>query len=116
VHFWLTDDHGQVLLRTRPYKGLLGGMTELPGTEWRDTVWTVSEALPLAPMPALAWRGAGQVRHGFTHFELILDVFAAHVPVIEATGFAHRLDALDDAALPSVMRKCVRIAGGGVVG
>jgi A/G-specific adenine glycosylase len=103
-----------VLLRTRPYKGLLGGMTELPGTEWRNTPWTLAEALTVAPMQLaslnLAWRGAGQVRHGFTHFELIIDVLAAQVPRIEAEGFAHPLDALDDAALPSVMRKCVRIA------
>jgi hypothetical protein len=53
------------------------------------------------------------VRHGFTHFELIIDVLAAHVPRIEGDGFAHPLTALDDAALPSVMRKCVRIATGG---
>jgi A/G-specific adenine glycosylase len=109
VHFWLTDDRGTVLLRTRPAKGLLGGMTELPGTPWRDSPWTIAEALADAPMLA-AWRGAGQVRHGFTHFELIIDVLAAHVPVIDAEGFAHGLDALDDAALPSVMRKCVRMA------
>ncbi len=109
VHFWLTDDSGRVLLRTRPYKGLLGGMTELPGTEWRNTPWAVDEALADAPMPA-TWRGAGKVRHVFTHFELILDVLAAHVPRIEGEGFAHGLDALDNAALPSVMRKCVRMA------
>jgi A/G-specific adenine glycosylase len=116
VHFWLTDDRRTVLLRTRPYKGLLGGMTELPGTPWRDTPWTTDEALTAAPMQLapleLVWRGAGQVRHGFTHFELVLDVLAAHVPVIEGDGFAHALDALDDAALPSVMRKCVRMALG----
>jgi A/G-specific adenine glycosylase len=116
VHFWLTDDRRTVLLRTRPYKGLLGGMTELPGTPWRDTPWTVDEALTVAPMQSapleLVWRGAGQVRHGFTHFELIIDVLAAHVPVIDGDGFAHALDALDDAALPSVMRKCVRMALG----
>jgi A/G-specific adenine glycosylase len=114
VHFWLTDDRQTVLLRTRPYKGLLGGMTELPGTPWRDTPWTIDEALTVAPMQLApikpAWRAAGQVRHGFTHFELILEVLAAHVPAIEADGFAQALDALDDAALPSVMRKCVRMA------
>ena len=109
VHFWLTDDRRTVLLRTRPTKGLLGGMTELPGTLWRDTPWTIAEALTVAPM-LVEWRGAGQVRHGFTHFELIIDVLAAHVPVIDAEGFAQALDALDDAALPSVMRKCVRMA------
>jgi A/G-specific adenine glycosylase len=112
VHFWLTDDTGSVLLRTRPTKGLLGGMTELPGTLWRAIPWTIEEALTAAPM-RLDWRNAGQVRHGFTHFELIIDVLAAHVPVVEGDGFAWRLDALDDAALPSVMRKCVRMAVGG---
>jgi A/G-specific adenine glycosylase len=112
VHFWLTDHRRTVLLRTRPPKGLLGGMTELPGTAWRDTPWTVAEALADAPTEA-EWRGAGQVRHVFTHFELIIDVLAAHVPVLAGEGFAHPLDALEDAALPSVMWKCVRIAAGG---
>jgi A/G-specific adenine glycosylase len=112
VHFWLTDDRQTVLLRTRPSKGLLGGMTELPGTAWRDTPWTVAEALADAPMP-VEWRAAGQVRHVFTHFELIIDVLSAHVPLIIGEGFAQKLDALEDAALPSVMWKCVRIAGGG---
>ena len=112
VHFWLTDDRRTVLLRTRPYQGLLGGMSELPGTPWRDKPWTIPEALTVAPMQ-LDWRGAGQVRHGFTHFELIIDVLAAHVPLIEAQGVVHSLDALDDAALPSVMRKCVRMAASG---
>ena len=35
VHFWLTDADDNVLLRRRPPEGLLGGMTELPGTDWR---------------------------------------------------------------------------------
>lgn len=109
VHFWLTDDRKRVLLRTRPAEGLLGGMTELPGTAWRDTPWTVAEALADAPVQA-EWRGAGQVRHGFTHFELIIDVLAAHVPEISGKGIAQPLDALEDAALPSVMWKCVRMA------
>jgi A/G-specific adenine glycosylase len=86
-------------------------MTELPGTSWRDTPWTIAEALTVAPMQ-LDWRAAGQVRHGFTHFALIIEVLAAHVAAIDAEGFAHSLDALGDAALPSVMRKCVRVAVG----
>ena len=106
VHFWLTDAPGRVLLRTRPYAGLLGGMTELPGTVWRDTVWGLDEALAFAPVTA-DWRPAGQVRHGFTHFELVIDVMAASVPVIQAEGFVWGLDRLDEVALPSVMRKCV---------
>jgi A/G-specific adenine glycosylase len=109
VHFWLTDHDGNVLLRRRPRDGLLGGMTELPGTAWRETRWNMEEALPLAPMPA-RWRHAGQVRHGFTHFELTIELFAAHVARIEAEGFARPIAMLADEALPSVMLKCVRMA------
>jgi A/G-specific adenine glycosylase len=109
VHFWLIDAEGQVLLRRRPPEGLLGGMTELPGTTWRAEPWLPAEALCFAPMPA-QWRPVGQVRHGFTHFELTIDLYSARVPLIEAAGFARHIDALAHEALPSVMRKCVRLA------
>ena len=56
-----------------------------------------------------------RVRHGFTHFELYLDLFAASVPLIDAEGFQQLVADLDDAALPTVMRKCVTIAQGTVV-
>lgn len=109
VHFWLIDGHDQVLLRRRPPTGLLGGMTELPGTPWRDTPWTAAEALTHAPATA-AWRSAGQVRHGFTHFELVLDLFAAQIDRIVAEGLVRPVAGLGDEALASVMRKCVRLA------
>lgn len=109
AHFWLTDAQGQVLLRQRPPRGLLGGMTELPGTDWRAAPWPEPEALAHAPMPA-AWRRAGQAMHGFTHFELSIDVYAATVPVIEAEGFLRPVTALAEEALPTVMRKCVAVA------
>jgi A/G-specific adenine glycosylase len=112
AHFWLIDQQGQVLLRRRPPKGLLGGMTELPGTDWRATPWPAPEAQTHAPMPA-AWRASGRIRHVFTHFELHLDVYAAQVPAIEAAGFLRPAAALAEEALPSVMRKCVAAAIGG---
>jgi A/G-specific adenine glycosylase len=111
VHFWLTDADGNVLLRRRPPRGLLGGMTELPGTEWRAAPWTAAEWRAFAPMPA-EWRAAGQVRHGLTHFELFLEVVSARVPRIVADGFLRPVAALGAEALPSVMRKCVAMAGG----
>ncbi|HEX4170924.1 MAG TPA: A/G-specific adenine glycosylase [Acetobacteraceae bacterium] len=112
VHFWLTDQGGNVLLRQRPREGLLGGMTELPGTEWRDTAWLAEEALALVPMRA-EWQPAGQVRHGFTHFELTIELFAARVARIEAPGMVRPIATLADEALPSLMRKCVRMACSG---
>ena len=60
VHFWLTDDRQTVLLRTRPTKGLLGGMTELPGTPWRDTPWTIDEAL--GRRADASWNGGVRAR------------------------------------------------------
>jgi A/G-specific adenine glycosylase len=109
--FWLTDSAGQVLLRRRPARGLLGGMTELPGTEWRAAPWPQADALAQGPMAA-AWRPAGQVRHVFTHFELWLDVFAARVKTIAAEGFLRDVNALEAEALPSVMRKAVVLGRG----
>lgn len=111
VHFWLEDFSGQVLLRRRATSGLLGGMTELPGTEWRALAWPAEAALALAPMAA-NWRAAGMVRHGFTHFTLDIALYAARVQRIEAEGFLRPIAALAEEALPSVMRKCVRMAIG----
>jgi A/G-specific adenine glycosylase len=111
VNFWLTDGAGRVLLRRRPPRGLLGGMTELPGTDWRADPWPEPAWLAHAPMPA-AWRPAGEVRHGFTHFELRLAVLSASVPEIAADGFLRPVADLAGEALPSVMRKCVAMALG----
>jgi A/G-specific adenine glycosylase len=63
-----------------------------------------------APMP-VAWRPIGQVHHGFTHFQLTIDLFAAQVGSIEGDGFVHPLTRLHEIALPSVMRKCAQVAG-----
>jgi len=109
AHFWLVDEAGQVLLRRRPAPGLLGGMTELPGTVWRPEPWPIVEALKSAPMRA-AWHPVGEVQHGFTHFTLSLFVFAGRVRRIHADGFLRPVAALADEALPSVMRKCVHLA------
>ena len=104
-----------MLLQRRPATGLLGGMLELPGTAWRAAPFAEAEALREAPAAA-SWRKLGEVRHGFTHFALTLDVYAgtlggagrrnASVP-----GLWRPVGALAGEALPSVMRKCVALAG-----
>src|SRR5439155_9683898 len=73
---------GAVLVRTRALKGLLGGMTEVPTTEWAHDF---DEAGALAAAPRLArakptWQKLpGIVTHVFTHFPLQLVVYAADV-------------------------------------
>jgi A/G-specific adenine glycosylase len=101
AHFLLTDAAGQVLLRRRPPRGLLGGMLEVPGTPWRDAPWAEAEALAHAPVAGLGWRRVpGLARHGFTHFELEMALFAAPVPRLDPPA----------AVLPTVMRKLLALA------
>ena len=109
AQFWLADSAGQVLLRRRPPRGLLGGMLELPGAPWRPEPWSMAEALDHAPQPA-DWQLAGQAVHGFTHFTLTMDVYAAQVERITADGLLRDADALEGEALPTAMRRCVRVA------
>lgn len=118
AHFLLTDAAGQVLLRRRPPSGLLGGMLEVPGAPWRETPWEAAEALAHAPVlpgpgPGLTWaRVPGLARHGFTHFELEMTLYAARVARIEPPPeMAARPLAEALAGLPTVMRKLLVLAG-----
>ena len=105
---------GFVLVRARPAKGLLGGMTEVPTTEWsRDfaAARALEDAPRLATKSPLKWRRLpGVVRHVFTHFPLELEVYAAHVGERTAPPKGTRWAAiatLSEEALPSLMRKVI---------
>ncbi len=101
---------GRVLLRARPEKGLLGAMTEVPGSAWAHD-FDVAQALRSGPRlgAKTKWRKLpGLVRHVFTHFPLELTVFIAQVPRVTAALKGARWVKLADLpgeALPSVMRK-----------
>jgi len=73
---YLLTRGGDVALVRRPAKGLLGGMLALPTSDWRAAPWSDAEALAAAPVAA-AWREAGDIDHGFTHFTLALRVLLA---------------------------------------
>ena len=107
VHFWLQDEAGRVLLRRRAASGLLGGMLELPGTDWRGEPWG-EDAMEAAPAIA-SWRRMGEVRHGFTHFELRIQLYAACVPSIDTDRDLYSPAEIAEEAIPSVMRKCIRL-------
>jgi len=114
IAFWVVDGTGAVLLKRRLEKGLLGGMMEVPSTEWLAAVSSTASANAAAPVPA-EWRVLpGQVRHVFTHFELTLTVWAGRVPGRgdPKLGIWVKPDRFGDYALPSLMMKVVRHAMG----
>ena len=110
VAFWIMNERGEVALKRRPPSGLLGGMLEVPGTDWNATAPSRATALRKGPIKA-AWRWSeGTVRHVFTHFALELRVAAASVkgrPIKDALWTP--IDRLGEAALPSVMRKVAKL-------
>jgi A/G-specific adenine glycosylase len=113
--FVVLREDGAVLVRRRPREGLLGGMTEVPGTDWSavfdlaDAQRMTGQLLPF--VPAIAWRRLpGSVRHVFTHFPLELTVFVARTPNGASAPRGMRfvkLDRLGGEALPTLMRKVV---------
>jgi A/G-specific adenine glycosylase len=113
---------GAVLVRRRAAKGLLGGMTEVPTSEWHadfDAARALADAPSFAAARggrAVSWRRIpGVVTHVFTHFPLELAVFAARPPKSTAAPDGTRWLAREDiaaAALPSVMRKVLAHALG----
>jgi A/G-specific adenine glycosylase len=101
---------GAVLLRKRKEDGLLGGMAEVPGTDWtaRRDGETTAEA---APFPA-DWRFSGRIAHVFTHFALDLAVFRADVGDMTAPPdhWWASSQAIHSEALPTVMKKAIETA------
>ena len=114
VAFWIVAPDGSVLLRRRVESGLLGGMMEVPSTDWvPDGVWTTAEAIKQAPVQA-DWREVtGMVRHTFTHFHLELTVLAARVDDPSGIdGVWCAPGQFSAYALPTVMKKVVRVGVG----
>ncbi len=96
---------GAWLLETRPEKGLLGGMLGWPGSDWVD----VSAPVPSseAPLPGEWQRVDGEVRHTFTHFHLVLQVFRleASIDANPLRGRFYTKDTFKPSDLPTLMRK-----------
>jgi A/G-specific adenine glycosylase len=121
--FYIRRADGSVLVRTRAAAGLLGGMTEIPGTEWLVTSRVPRRCPPLPSALAGFDRQsfhavAGHVRHAFTHFTLLLSVFVANVTDALSAPEGCRWVAestLAEEALPTLMRKAIAHAQGATV-
>jgi A/G-specific adenine glycosylase len=112
--FVVLREDGTVLLRRRPRRGLLGGMSEVPNTEWSAS-FDEKIAPQFAPLTAKWRRKPGYVRHVFTHFPLELIVYVAEVPretPAPKGGRFAKLAKLESEALPSLMRKVIAHGAG----
>lgn len=111
--FVLLREDGALLLRTRPPKGLLGGMAEVPTSEWRAD-YELDGAAQDAPV-VTRWRQlAPPVRHVFTHFPLELTVFTAKAPAGTVVPPGMRftpVERLGQEPFSSVMLKVLETAG-----
>jgi A/G-specific adenine glycosylase len=102
----------ELLVRTRAAKGLLGGMTEVPNSEW---LAGQKDAAALTQAPAVKgvarwYRKTGVVTHVFTHFPLELVVYTARVAARTRAPEGMRwvpIATLHNEALPNVMRKVI---------
>ena len=106
--FW-AEYNGHLWLCRRPERGLLGGMMEVPSSDWLETPdWS---AVPMPQIPIIAnWKETpGMVRHSFTHFHLELKVIRLEllemIDLQEGDWFP--FSRIDDLALPTVMMKII---------
>jgi len=106
--FW-AEYNGHLWLCRRPESGLLGGMMEVPSSDWLEVAdW---DAVPMPQIPIIAnWKETpGMVRHSFTHFHLELKIIRLELSEMIALqeGDWFPFSRIEDLALPTVMMKII---------
>jgi A/G-specific adenine glycosylase len=99
--YWIENSKGEVLVRKRESKGLLGGMTEFPSSEWARDALEKFEA----PFESKWSEITGIVEHTFTHFHLELKVWKTVSEREQLACHFVQRENLEGEALPSLMRK-----------
>jgi A/G-specific adenine glycosylase len=97
--YWTMRPDGTFLIGKRPGKGLYAGMYQLPTTEWLEK----KSGLPKGRGKPLGL----EVRHSFTHFDLVLEIWSA--PPAGRGGKWILPRDMEDYALPSLMQKVIRL-------
>ena len=101
----------EVWLTRRPSRGLLGGMAQVPTTGWSSRTDGDTEA-DAAPFPA-DWHHAGVAEHGFTHFEIALDIYRTSLEPGDGPdggGWWAATENVNEHGLPTLFAKVVGIA------
>jgi A/G-specific adenine glycosylase len=106
--YWIEGPGGQVLLQRRPEKGLLGGMTALPTSEWVEKTIEKPHLANTLKMEETNVR----VLHSFTHFDLELVGVRCKCPTLnhglDNGCFWVTIESSKDYGLPTVFKKAFR--------
>lgn len=106
--FVAIDGRGSIYLEKRPENGLLGAMLQPPLGTWEKSFPKHETVLKQAPFTGSWQKQPGIVRHGFTHFELEMEVYvAAFQRRPNGEGKWYAPEELPNIALPTVMRKVI---------
>lgn len=98
---------GAIFFEKRPKESMLGSMLGLPTTGWsikQDGKTGISQA-PIAQ----AWQNLGTIKHSFTHFNLVLEVFACECDSFRPNaGKWIKPDEFDRHGIPVLFRKALK--------
>ncbi len=109
--FVIMNSKAEVFLQRRDARGLLGGMTAVPTTNWSVRADGATGAAS-APVKG-NWLARGKISHSFTHFDLELEVWALEgIEAIPLPGWWAGDETLSGEALPTVMKKVIDCAIG----
>ncbi len=106
--FWIQKKSKEFLIEKRAGKGLYEGLYQLPTTDWTENM---KEPEGNHDARLRFKRFGADVRHSFTHFDLILEIWTAEAQ----KGFRPRKGKfvsagdLENYALPSLMHKVVKM-------
>lgn len=115
--FWMACSEGSFLIHKRPGKGLYEGMYQLPTTEWVKNKKEV-EKLPLPFTKKSALKATGMtVRHSFTHFDLILEIWRGkgQKRMLEGQEAWVSAKTMHSYALPTLMKKAIHLCMGDIL-
>ncbi|TAL40319.1 MAG: A/G-specific adenine glycosylase [Alphaproteobacteria bacterium] len=112
--YYISNRRGEFLIHKRTGQGLYEGLYQLPTTEWIDSRTAARKLAAPVRITGLESLGA-EVRHSFTHFDLILEIWIGRDT--KNTRLAHAVwisaDNIDEYALPTLMKKAIRLCMNG---
>lgn len=101
---------GAVLLRKRPEEGLLGGMIEIPSSDWLEEKEPIQAVIKQSPLQVGFINTEKSIKHTFTHFSLELAIYKGNVNdnlKAPAGCFWCLPSEFEKQAIPTVMKKVI---------